>query len=89
MGAVLWSAVLHAILHSTQPLQPLNPFTVRNMPEALSTMCKMGLYQANEPLRPLCLTRVAHKAHFKELGLFSWPGWYKRTGSSILLQLGQ
>ena len=23
MGAVLWSAVLHAALHSTQPLQPL------------------------------------------------------------------
>ena len=23
MGAVLWSAVLHAVLHSTQPLQPL------------------------------------------------------------------
>ena len=24
MGAVLWSAVLHAALHSTQPLQPLH-----------------------------------------------------------------
>ena len=25
MGAVLWSVVLHAVLHSTQPLQPLQP----------------------------------------------------------------
>ena len=24
MGAVLWSAVLHAALYSTQPLQPLH-----------------------------------------------------------------
>ena len=26
MGAVLWSAALHAALHSTQPLQPLHLF---------------------------------------------------------------
>ena len=36
MGAVLWSAVLHASLHSTQPLQPLQKYHFRADNNALA-----------------------------------------------------
>ena len=50
MGSVLWSAVLHAALHRTQPLQPLHTLYIPFLGSRLSSLARSG----KDALEDLC-----------------------------------
>ena len=63
MGSVLWSAVLHAALHSTQPLQPLYRLLYIGLIQAKGYLFSgdicPDLYSYNGYLSELCVLCLA------------------------------